>query len=156
MSSFWILSVYQLILAEIHLESIFDIFMASRTINASVRAIQGGRRFAASKKALVLTDAAVEKVKELLKQNPESTALKVGVKQRGCNGMSYTLTFATEKGKFDEEVVYDDVRILIDAKAQMTLLGTEMDYIEGKLASEFIFNNPNIKGTCGCGESFNI
>jgi len=130
--------------------------MASRSINATVRAVQGGRRLVASKQALVLTNAAVEKVKELLQENPGNKALKVGVKQRGCNGMSYTLTFATEKGKFDEEVVIDDARIFIDAKAQMTLLGTEMDYIEGKLSSEFIFNNPNIKGTCGCGESFNI
>jgi iron-sulfur cluster assembly 1 len=56
----------------------------------------------------------------------------------------------------DEEVVQDGVRIIIDKKAQLSLLGTEMDYVESKLASEFVFNNPNIKGTCGCGESFSI
>ena len=70
--------------------------------------------------------------------------------------MSYTLEYAKEKGKLDEEVVNDGVRVFIDSKAQLTLLGTEMDYIETKLTSEFVFNNPNIKGTCGCGESFNI
>jgi iron-sulfur cluster assembly accessory protein len=56
----------------------------------------------------------------------------------------------------DEEVVQDGVRIIIDKKAQLSLLGTEMDFVETKLSSEFVFNNPNIKGTCGCGESFSI
>lgn len=70
--------------------------------------------------------------------------------------MSYTLDYAREKGPLDEEVSHDGVRVLIDSKAQLTLLGTEMDYVHSKLSSEFVFNNPNIKGTCGCGESFNL
>lgn len=70
--------------------------------------------------------------------------------------MSYTLDYAENKDKLDEEVVQDGVRIYIDRKAQLSLLGTEMDYVESKLNSEFVFNNPNIKGTCGCGESFSL
>ena len=61
-----------------------------------------------------------------------------------------------EKAKFDEVVKQDGVQVFIDRKAQLTLLGTEMDFVESKLSAEFVFNNPNIKGTCGCGESFNI
>ncbi|XP_045120669.1 iron-sulfur cluster assembly 1 homolog, mitochondrial-like [Portunus trituberculatus] len=122
---------------------------------ATVRAVKG-RRLIPTRAALVLTQSAVVKVKELLARNPEAIGLKVGVRQRGCNGLSYTLDYATEKGKFDEEVVQDGVKVIIDKKAQLTLLGTEMDYVTEKLSSEFVFNNPNIKGTCGCGESFSI
>ncbi|XP_034502755.1 iron-sulfur cluster assembly 1 homolog, mitochondrial [Ailuropoda melanoleuca] len=102
------------------------------------------------------TPSAVNKIKQLLKDKPEHVGLKVGVRTRGCNGLSYTLEYTKTKGDSDEEVVQDGVRVFIEKKAQLTLLGTEMDYVEDKLSSEFVFNNPNIKGTCGCGESFNI
>ena len=101
---------------------------------------------------LTLTPSAVKKIKRLLKDKPEH----VGVWTRGCNGLSYTLEYTKTKGDSDEEVIQDGVRVFIEKKAQLTLLGTEMDYVEDKLSSEFVFNNPNIKGTCGCGESFNI
>ncbi|CAB3372470.1 Hypothetical predicted protein [Cloeon dipterum] len=92
----------------------------------------------------------------MLDGQKEFIGVKVGVKQRGCNGLSYTLDYASEKNKFDEEVCQDGVKVFIDKKAQLTLIGTEMDYVETKLSSEFVFNNPNIKGTCGCGESFSV
>ncbi|XP_012283101.1 iron-sulfur cluster assembly 1 homolog, mitochondrial [Orussus abietinus] len=130
--------------------------MASRiAASATVRAAKG-RKILSTRAALVLTPNAVKKIKEILNEQTEYIGLKVGVRQRGCNGLSYTLDYAKEKSKLDEEVVQDGVRVIIDKKAQLSLLGTEMDYIEGKLSSEFVFNNPNIKGTCGCGESFTV
>ncbi|KFQ65040.1 hypothetical protein N335_08237, partial [Phaethon lepturus] len=99
---------------------------------------------------------AVQKIKQLLKDKPEHVSMKVSAHTRGRNGLSYTLEYTKSKGDFDEEVVQDGIRIFIEKKAQLTLLGTEMDYVEDKLSSEFVFNNPNIKGTCGCGESINI
>ncbi|XP_061175387.1 iron-sulfur cluster assembly 1 homolog, mitochondrial-like [Saccostrea echinata] len=128
--------------------------MASRVVG-TVRAV-AKKRLIPTKAPLVLTPAAVNQVKRLLRENCDMIGLKIGVKTRGCNGLTYTMEYAKEKGKFDEEVIQDGVRILIDSKAQLTLLGTEMDYQTDKLSSEFIFNNPNIKGTCGCGESFNV
>jgi len=121
---------------------------------ATVRAVKG--RLLPSRAALTLTQSAVQRVKTLLLGNPEAIGLRVGVRQRGCNGMSYTLDYTTEKKKFDEVVTQDGVTVIVDAKAQMSLLGTEMDYQETALSSEFVFNNPNIKGTCGCGESFSM
>ncbi|XP_053466528.1 iron-sulfur cluster assembly 1 homolog, mitochondrial isoform X4 [Ictalurus furcatus] len=102
------------------------------------------------------TPSAVNKIRLLLENKPEYIGLKVGVRTRGCNGLTYTLDYTKEKDKSDEEVLQDGVRIFIEKKAQLSLLGTEMDFVETKLSSEFVFNNPNIKGTCGCGESFNI
>ncbi|KAF0290881.1 Iron-sulfur cluster assembly 1, mitochondrial [Amphibalanus amphitrite] len=130
--------------------------MAAPVATATVRAVRGGKRLIPTRAALVLTKNAVDKIKTVLSAKPDAIGLKVGVRQRGCNGLSYTLDYAFEKGKLDEEVKQDGVTVLIDRKAQLSLLGTEMDYSETKLASEFVFNNPNIKGTCGCGESFSL
>ncbi|KAF7993184.1 hypothetical protein HCN44_006244 [Aphidius gifuensis] len=130
--------------------------MAGRVIaTATVRAVKG-KRTIPTRAALTLTSSAVNKIKDILNGKSEYIGLKIGVRQRGCNGLSYTLDYAVDKSKLDEEVVQDGVRVIIDRKAQLSLLGTEMDYIEGKLSSEFVFNNPNIKGTCGCGESFSV
>ncbi|KAK2117743.1 Iron-sulfur cluster assembly 1 mitochondrial [Saguinus oedipus] len=128
--------------------------MSASSVQATVWAVSK-RKLQPTWAALALTPSAVNKIKQLLKDKPEHVGVKVGVRTRGCNGLSYTLEYTKTKGDSDE-VIQDGVRVFIEKKAQLTLLGTERDYVEDELSSEFVFNNPNIKGTCGCGESFNI
>ncbi len=107
--------------------------------------------------AIKVTPAAVARVKALLeKRGKPSAGVRVGVRSRGCSGMSYTLEYADSKGPSDEAVEAEGVTILIDPKAAMFVFGTEMDFVEDKLQSGFVFRNPNEKGRCGCGESFHV
>ncbi len=104
-----------------------------------------------------LTDAAVERVKALIEQRGKPTAgVRIGVRTKGCSGLSYTLEYADERGPKDEVVEAQGITILVDPKATLFLIGTEMDYVEEKLKTGFVFRNPNEKGRCGCGESFHI
>lgn len=107
-------------------------------------------------KVMTLTDAAVARVSSLMAQKPDIKGLKIGVKKGGCAGMEYTMTWADEVGKFDEVIEDRGAVVLIDPAAIMYLLGTEMDFKIDKLASTFVFNNPNQKSACGCGESVNL
>lgn len=108
-------------------------------------------------KALSITDTAADHIKALLSQRgKESAGIRVGIRTRGCSGLSYTVEYADEIGKYDEVVEDKGVRVLIDPKAVMFLIGTEMDFKEEKFKSGFTFTNPNEKGRCGCGESFNV
>lgn len=113
--------------------------------------------FEAGKQALMITDAAAERIKALLADRGKpSEGIKVGVKSRGCSGLSYTIEYADEVSKWDEVVEDKGVKVLIDPKAVMFLLGSEMDFKDEKLKSGFTFTNPNEKGRCGCGESFHV
>ncbi len=106
---------------------------------------------------MTLTDAAAKRVIELMEMRDQpSVGLRLGVRTGGCSGMAYTMEFATEKEPFDEVVEDKGVNVLIDSKALMYLIGFEMDYVEDKMQSGFVFNNPNEKGRCGCGESFHV
>ena len=106
---------------------------------------------------MTLTDAAANRVRELMeKRDQPSVGLRVGVRTGGCSGMAYTMEFVAEKEPLDELVEDKGVTVLIDTKALMYLIGSEMDYVEDKLQAGFVFNNPNEKGRCGCGESFHV
>ena len=110
-----------------------------------------------SEKVIKLSDKAVSRIKEIMSQAQNSTiGVRVGVKSGGCAGMSYVMEYAKEV-KPNEEVIEDKgVKVLIDPKAIMYLLGTEMDYKKEELSSTFVFKNPNETERCGCGESFKI
>lgn len=107
---------------------------------------------------VAVTQAAVERVRALLaKRGKPSFGVRVGVRTRGCSGLSYTLEYADAAEPGDEMIKpTDDVTILIAPKAAMFLFGTEMDFVEENLKSGFTFRNPNEKGRCGCGESFHV
>jgi iron-sulfur cluster assembly protein len=107
-------------------------------------------------KAITLTDAAVSRIVGLMADKPDVVGLKIGVKKGGCAGMEYTLTWADAVGKFDEVVDDRGAKVIIDPSAVLYLLGTEMDWKVDKLASQFVFNNPNQKSSCGCGESVQL
>ena len=108
-------------------------------------------------KVLTLTDAAADRVKDIMaKADRPIAGVRVGVKNGGCAGMSYTMEYA-EAGKPGEDVVEDKgVKVFVDPKAVLFLLGTQMDFQTTKLASQFVFNNPNQTSSCGCGESVAI
>ena len=106
---------------------------------------------------LTITEAAAKRIRDLMANAASETAgLRVGVKNGGCAGMEYTMDWADEKKPFDEVVEDKGARVLIEAKALMFLLGTEMDYKTSVLKSGCVFNNPNQTSACGCGESVEI
>jgi len=106
---------------------------------------------------LTLTDAAVQRVQALqAKDGADGRALRVGVRATGCSGMSYHIEFMDAPNPNDEVVEAGDVRVYVDPKATLYLIGSEMDYVEDKLQSGFVFHNPNEKARCGCGESFQV
>ena len=107
--------------------------------------------------AMRLSDAAAARLKDIMARAERPIAgVRVGVKNGGCAGMSYTMEYAESVNPTDEVVEDKGVRLLIDPKAVLFLLGTEMDYKVDKLSSQFVFNNPNQTSACSCGESVAI
>jgi len=108
---------------------------------------------------ITLTDAAAGRVKQLMaKADQDDTilGLRVGVNSKGCSGLSYFVEYATEQKHFEDVVEDKGVKIFIDPASVMFLIGSQMDYQEGKLSSGFVFSNPNETARCGCGESFSV
>lgn len=109
------------------------------------------------KTPITLTKNAIERVKVLLAQRQKpSVGIRILIETKGCSGMKYKIEYADEINKFDDIVQEDGISVLIDPKAMLYILGSEMDYIEEELSSGFVFTNPNEKGKCGCGESFHV
>jgi iron-sulfur cluster assembly protein len=113
-------------------------------------------------KVVTLSDAAATRVKEIMgrkaQEEPEKpyAGLRVGVKNGGCAGQEYILEYAETAGPLDEVVEDKDVTILVDPKAVLFLIGTEIDYEVSRLSAKFVFRNPNETDACGCGESVTI
>ena len=110
-----------------------------------------------SKQVITLSDRAAERVKEIIASAKEPiVGVRVGVESGWCAGMSYVMEYAKNTNPNDEIIEDKGVKVLIDPKAIMYLLGTEMDYKKEELSSTFVFKNPNETERCGCGESFKI
>lgn len=106
-----------------------------------------------------VSDIAKKKVVELMQDdgfNPENDFVRVGVKSGGCSGLSYDLNFDKEKAEGDQVFEDNGVKIIVDKKSFLYLVGTTLEYSGGLNGTGFVFNNPNAQRTCGCGESFSL
>jgi iron-sulfur cluster assembly accessory protein len=130
--------------------------------NAKTNIVEGAAPNIAKSRRLApiaVTAKAADRVKELIDGKEGVVGVHLTVKRRGCNGYSYVMNYCTKEhvdSKKDEVVEAHGITVLVDPKAVFFIVGTTMDYNETELAAEFTFINPNIKGECGCGESFNV
>lgn len=109
------------------------------------------------KNPITVTPKALERLQFLIKKREKPPiGIRIGLKTKGCSGLSYTLEYADGEYPYDEIVELKDVKLLIDSKAILFIIGTEMDFVEEKLQSGFVFKNPQEKGKCGCGKSFHV
>lgn len=109
------------------------------------------------KSVITISQQAADRIKALLtKRGKDSAGIRVGVKKGGCSGLSYVIEYADDVKKFEEVVEDKGVKVIIDPKAVIYLIGTQMDFKADKFKSGFTFVNPNSKGECGCGESFKV
>ncbi|KAF2762162.1 hypothetical protein EJ05DRAFT_473090 [Pseudovirgaria hyperparasitica] len=111
--------------------------------------------FAKRKAIMKLSPTAVDHLRQLLEQ-PEPKLIRIGTKNKGCSGLAYHLEYVDKPSKLDEQVEQDGVKVLVDNRALLNIIGSEMDWLEDKLSARFVFKNPNITEQCGCGESFSV
>ena len=110
-----------------------------------------------AKAALTLSPSAVARIKALMQRAEKPVlGIRVGVTNKGCSGHSYQVEYATESRPLEEVVEQEGARVFIDPLALMFIIGSKMDFVEGKIQSGFTFENPNAKSLCGCGESFSV
>lgn len=128
---------------------------ASKPAGSPAKISAPRRKLRPRKAAISLTPTAITHLRSLLDQ-PSPKLIRIGVKNRGCSGLTYHLEYVDKPGQFDEEIVQEGVKVLIDSKALFSIIGSEMDWVDDKLSSRFVFTNPNSKGQCGCGESFMV
>ena len=109
------------------------------------------------KATLTLSPSAVERIRALMERADKPVlGIRVGVSNKGCSGHSYVVEYATDARPLEEVVEQDGARVYVDPLALMFIIGSKMDYVEGKIQSGFTFENPNAKSLCGCGESFSV
>ncbi|MGC9127428.1 MAG: iron-sulfur cluster assembly protein IscA [Acidithiobacillus sp.] len=104
--------------------------------------------------AIVMTERAADQVRRSLAKRGKGQGIRIGVKTSGCSGLSYVMEFVDEPRPEDRVFSHEDVRLFVDPKSLIYLDGTELDFTREGLNQGFRFNNPNVKNTCGCGESF--
>ena len=105
---------------------------------------------------ITLTDSAAQRVKSFLVAQPEGLGLRLGVKKTGCSGFAYVVKVAEDRSTHDHVFESCGIRIFVDPESLPLIDGTEVDFVRQGLNEAFRFRNPNIKGECGCGESFNV
>jgi iron-sulfur cluster assembly protein len=114
------------------------------------------RKLRALPPLMTLTEAAADRLRGLYAKGEQGKLLRIGVKTKGCSGMSYDMSWTEEPAPTDEVVKDKDLTVLVDRKASLFLIGTVMDYEVKAMTAGFTFTNPNEKGRCGCGESFHV
>ena len=107
--------------------------------------------------AVLLTPSAEARIADLMAQAPEGTiGVKLSTPRRGCSGLAYSVDYVTEEAKFDEKIETPGGTFYIDGASVLYLVGSVMDWVEDDFSAGFVFENPNAKGACGCGESFMV
>jgi iron-sulfur cluster assembly protein len=106
--------------------------------------------------AISMTPAAAERVRTFLHNRGKGLGLRVGVKTTGCSGLAYVLEFVDELNEDDQVFAQEDLKLIVDGKSLVYIDGTQLDFVKEGLNEGFQFNNPNVAGECGCGESFTV